>query len=316
IDPDDVILPPPAAAARGLRGTMAFLRGSLAPDGASGYIMAFSSNRAGSLDPYVRGLTPGGPPSASYAQVSGDGTYSGGAQIAPTPGGHVVVWRSEDSLGRTGTLLAAAITGISLTVGPPVVVSPAAVDVGAFALVADGANVAVAYQSLDVPFSEAAVVRLNPDASVSGGSIALTVSGTLSESIGAALRGSNLAVLWVDNRFEASLHARTVDLTTGALGAQVDLSMAGFALADVSLSLDGTSDYVAAFRDGSSGGSVAMLRLDSTLHIRDGVSTVGAAAPSGEVVRIASNGAGLYAVGWSDEAVASGHGSVQLMTCP
>jgi putative YjhG/YagF family dehydratase len=34
IDPDDVILPPAAAAARGLRGTMAFLRGSLAPDGA------------------------------------------------------------------------------------------------------------------------------------------------------------------------------------------------------------------------------------------------------------------------------------------
>jgi len=34
IDPDDVILPPPAAAARGLTGTMAFLRGSLAPDGA------------------------------------------------------------------------------------------------------------------------------------------------------------------------------------------------------------------------------------------------------------------------------------------
>jgi len=34
VDPEDVILPPPAAAARGLRGTMAFLRGSLAPDGA------------------------------------------------------------------------------------------------------------------------------------------------------------------------------------------------------------------------------------------------------------------------------------------
>ena len=34
VDPDDVILPPAAAAARGLRGTMAFLRGSLAPYGA------------------------------------------------------------------------------------------------------------------------------------------------------------------------------------------------------------------------------------------------------------------------------------------
>jgi xylonate dehydratase len=34
VDPDDVIMPPPAAAARGLRGTMAFLRGSLAPEGA------------------------------------------------------------------------------------------------------------------------------------------------------------------------------------------------------------------------------------------------------------------------------------------
>ena len=34
VDPDDVILPPAAAAARGLRGTMAFLRGSLAPEGA------------------------------------------------------------------------------------------------------------------------------------------------------------------------------------------------------------------------------------------------------------------------------------------
>jgi dihydroxyacid dehydratase/phosphogluconate dehydratase len=34
VDPDDVILPPPAAAARGLGGTMAFVRGSLAPDGA------------------------------------------------------------------------------------------------------------------------------------------------------------------------------------------------------------------------------------------------------------------------------------------
>jgi putative YjhG/YagF family dehydratase len=34
VDPDDVILPPERAAARGLRGTMAFLRGSLAPDGA------------------------------------------------------------------------------------------------------------------------------------------------------------------------------------------------------------------------------------------------------------------------------------------
>jgi putative YjhG/YagF family dehydratase len=34
VDPDDVILPPPAAAARGLAGTMAFVRGSLAPDGA------------------------------------------------------------------------------------------------------------------------------------------------------------------------------------------------------------------------------------------------------------------------------------------
>jgi putative YjhG/YagF family dehydratase len=34
VDPDDVILPPAAAAARGLKGTMAFLRGSLAPDGA------------------------------------------------------------------------------------------------------------------------------------------------------------------------------------------------------------------------------------------------------------------------------------------
>jgi len=33
VDPDDVILPPPAAAARGLAGTMAFVRGSLAPDG-------------------------------------------------------------------------------------------------------------------------------------------------------------------------------------------------------------------------------------------------------------------------------------------
>jgi len=34
VDSDDVILPPPAAAARGLAGTMAFVRGSLAPDGA------------------------------------------------------------------------------------------------------------------------------------------------------------------------------------------------------------------------------------------------------------------------------------------
>jgi putative YjhG/YagF family dehydratase len=34
VDPDDVIMPPAAAAARGLRGTMAFLRGSLAPEGA------------------------------------------------------------------------------------------------------------------------------------------------------------------------------------------------------------------------------------------------------------------------------------------
>jgi dihydroxyacid dehydratase/phosphogluconate dehydratase len=34
VDPDDVILPPPVAAARGLGGTMAFVRGSLAPDGA------------------------------------------------------------------------------------------------------------------------------------------------------------------------------------------------------------------------------------------------------------------------------------------
>ncbi|MFN6191628.1 MAG: YjhG/YagF family D-xylonate dehydratase [Planctomycetia bacterium] len=34
VDPDDVILPPAAAAARGLAGTMAFLRGSLAPEGA------------------------------------------------------------------------------------------------------------------------------------------------------------------------------------------------------------------------------------------------------------------------------------------
>ena len=34
VDPDDVILPPATAAARGLRGTMAFLRGSVAPDGA------------------------------------------------------------------------------------------------------------------------------------------------------------------------------------------------------------------------------------------------------------------------------------------
>jgi putative YjhG/YagF family dehydratase len=34
VDPDDVILAPAHAAARGLRGTMAFLQGSLAPDGA------------------------------------------------------------------------------------------------------------------------------------------------------------------------------------------------------------------------------------------------------------------------------------------
>jgi len=34
VDPDDVILPPERASARGLRGTMAFLRGSVAPDGA------------------------------------------------------------------------------------------------------------------------------------------------------------------------------------------------------------------------------------------------------------------------------------------
>jgi putative YjhG/YagF family dehydratase len=34
VDPDDVILPPEAAASRGLAGTMAFLRGSLAPEGA------------------------------------------------------------------------------------------------------------------------------------------------------------------------------------------------------------------------------------------------------------------------------------------
>jgi putative YjhG/YagF family dehydratase len=34
VDPDDVILPPAAAAARGLKGTMAFLCGSLAPEGA------------------------------------------------------------------------------------------------------------------------------------------------------------------------------------------------------------------------------------------------------------------------------------------
>jgi putative YjhG/YagF family dehydratase len=34
VDPDDVILPPERAAARGLRGTTAFLRGSLAPQGA------------------------------------------------------------------------------------------------------------------------------------------------------------------------------------------------------------------------------------------------------------------------------------------
>ena len=34
VDPDDVILAPPAAAARGLKGTTAFLRGSLAPAGA------------------------------------------------------------------------------------------------------------------------------------------------------------------------------------------------------------------------------------------------------------------------------------------
>jgi len=34
VDPDDVILPPAAAAARGLTGTVAFLRGSIAPEGA------------------------------------------------------------------------------------------------------------------------------------------------------------------------------------------------------------------------------------------------------------------------------------------
>jgi len=34
VDPDDVILPPPRASARGLQGTMAFLRGTIAPDGA------------------------------------------------------------------------------------------------------------------------------------------------------------------------------------------------------------------------------------------------------------------------------------------
>ncbi|MFM1996244.1 MAG: hypothetical protein RLZZ111_631 [Planctomycetota bacterium] len=34
VDPDDVILPPDRARARGLRGTMAFVRGSLAPEGA------------------------------------------------------------------------------------------------------------------------------------------------------------------------------------------------------------------------------------------------------------------------------------------
>jgi xylonate dehydratase len=34
VEADDVVLPPAAAAARGLKGTMAFLRGSLAPDGA------------------------------------------------------------------------------------------------------------------------------------------------------------------------------------------------------------------------------------------------------------------------------------------
>jgi len=33
VDPDDVIMPPPRAAARGLRGTMAFPRGSIAPEG-------------------------------------------------------------------------------------------------------------------------------------------------------------------------------------------------------------------------------------------------------------------------------------------
>ena len=34
VDPDDVILPPERAAAQGLRGTMAFLRGNVAPEGA------------------------------------------------------------------------------------------------------------------------------------------------------------------------------------------------------------------------------------------------------------------------------------------
>jgi len=34
VDPDDVIMPPPRAAARGLKGTMAFLRGTIAPEGA------------------------------------------------------------------------------------------------------------------------------------------------------------------------------------------------------------------------------------------------------------------------------------------
>jgi hypothetical protein len=34
VDPGDVIMPPQQASARGLKGTMAFLRGTIAPEGA------------------------------------------------------------------------------------------------------------------------------------------------------------------------------------------------------------------------------------------------------------------------------------------
>ncbi len=290
--------------------------GAIARNGVSGYVMAFSSNRAGALDPYVRGLAPEGPPLASYAQVSGEGTRSAGAQIVATPGGHVVVWRSDDLLGAM-TLRSAAVTGSTLTPGSPWLVSPPGVSVGAFELVADGANLAVAYQSIDETGTmDAYVIRLNADASASGAPIAVTAGARVTGSIGAALRGGHMGVVWIEPRFDAALHTRLVDLSTGTAGAQLDVPMAGFAMSDVTLSLDGSSAFVAAFRESSGTGSIAMVRLDGALQIRDGVSTVAPAAPSGDVVRVASNGAGLYAIGWSDETLTGARGWIQLMTCP
>lgn len=290
--------------------------GAIAPDGA-GFVMAYGSNGMGGQDIYLRRVSMDGRPMGTPVRVSNDTEISEAPQVEPVAGGWMVVWRSRNDLTGAARLMAAHVSS-SGTVSAPTAVTPDTVAAGSFDLATDGASrVALAYIALSGGMGVPQVQRLSATGSAMGAAMRLTPMGMsfVTDTIGAVLRDDQLLVVWVDNVAGVYLHATRVNLSSGAVSPSMGLTRVGFEVSKVGLALDGTNGYVLAFRAPlMMEGSVAMMRLDGSLGVRD-ISRVGRAV-TGDVVHVASRGDGLYIVGWSDEQPAQTTATVQVMRCP